>query len=230
VAQGTANTAYWLMSGLDSDRQRLGARPAPAKAFKIVAAGDYNGDRYIDLAWSNGNQLKFWTNNHRRRFHREHGDFTTVRKWQPFASVDLDSDGKDDLLWRQGEHIAHWLMDGAFPACDGVHRLRRRRLQGGGAAGDFNGDGASDMAAGQRQPAQGLDQQRPCRFHARRAGVTLAETGRRSRANDLNRDGKADLMWRNGSQIAYWAMDRRERTDHGVRRRCGRRVPAGGRR
>ena len=201
--QNSGNVAFWLKDTLATIGS--GYVGKPDEAFRAVAAGDFNDDGFVDLAWTTGNLLMVSLND-------GSGNYIHTRSyyygpdWQPFAAMDIDGDGKEDLLWRNGSHVAHWRMSGADMieqgytgnAGDGFRLV---------AAGDFNGDGLADTAL-----ANGTH----VKFWINRGSSQFSESGlfgyyasgwQPYASADFNGDGKSDLMWRSGSRMAYWQMD-----------------------
>ena len=135
--------AYWIMERGNVLRYSLGFRTDPA-APRLAAKGDFNGDGKLDLVWSSlpgaaVPQLRMWL-----------GDgngfsVSTVQApaagWNVIAAGDIDADGRSDLVLRNGEGAAYWLMDSA--------RIREYSpgflIPGTDRVGDFNGDGRADL-------------------------------------------------------------------------------------
>lgn len=135
--------AYWIMERGNVVRYSLGFRTDPA-APRLAAKGDFNGDGKLDLVWSSlpdalVPQLRMWL-----------GDgngfsVSTVQApaagWNVMAAGDIDADGRSDLVLRNGEGAAYWLMDSA--------RIREYSpgflIPGTDRVGDFNGDGRADL-------------------------------------------------------------------------------------
>ncbi len=135
--------AYWIMEGGKVLRYSIGFRTDP-DAPRLAAKGDFNGDGKLDLVWSSlpgaaVPELRMWLG--------DGNGFTvlTVKApaagWNVIAAGDIDADGRSDLVLRNGEGSAFWLMDSS--------RIREYSpgflIRGTDRVGDFNGDGRADL-------------------------------------------------------------------------------------
>jgi FG-GAP-like repeat/FG-GAP repeat len=106
------DVARWQFQG-GSVTQSLSLGNVPNN-FIIAAAGDFNGDGYIDILWNDGNTgtLSIW-------FLGATGAqsaaviATVASSWNVAQIGDYDGDGKSDILWLDtGGNLAMWLMNG----------------------------------------------------------------------------------------------------------------------
>lgn len=151
--------AYWAMDGATILRQ-----PMPFTApegLTLVAHGDFNGDRRLDIVWeaTATRTLSMWLGT---------GDgFTSapvrdyVQGWKVWGAGDIDADGKSDLLLTHPSErfLAYWLMDGATPVrFSPAFRLSGEdepiRRFGPVAVGDYNGDGKLDILSSRERDRQ----------------------------------------------------------------------------
>lgn len=197
--------SYWLMDGATILSKVAGIDGGAGYQAKLVA--DFTGDGRADVLFLNSSDrnMKLWNSPVGGS-----AQFTNIGKhalgWELFAAADVNSDGKADLLFRNGTLHAHWLMDGA------------RVIAGvivGGAGGryvttqvaDFNGDARAEVLYEDTETHNmwlwfthtGTVQ--PVEIGTNLPGWELYTTA------DANADGKADLVFRNGSQLAFWLMD-----------------------
>ena len=124
--------------------------------------------------------------------------------------LDLNGDGKGDLLWygsASGESVS-WLMDGMTPIGNGATLLRHPTYEVIGTA-DLNGDGTSDLIW--HDPTAGETTAWLMNGNALSSGAQLLKNSsfKVVGAPDLNGDGKSDLLWHNPTtgETAAWIMD-----------------------
>jgi hypothetical protein len=111
--------AVWYMNGLNLQSSRLLTPSRVADTnWKIVGAGDFNGDGDIDLFWQNQvtRLMTVWL--------MDGADFQAAglvtpntvadTQWQIAAVVDLNADGHPDLVWQHtgAGALVVWFMNG----------------------------------------------------------------------------------------------------------------------
>jgi VCBS repeat protein len=136
------------------------------------------------------------------------------------AISDFSGDGKADVLWRNtAGSLIEWLMSGSvitqssFVTAGGVPVNPDPSWSFLGA-GDFNGDGMSDMlwrnASGEIAEWQvnGTVIAGSGDLNAGGGAVFLGGAWSVAGIGDFNGDGKADIIWRNASgEVAEWQMN-----------------------
>lgn len=194
----------WPLAGsaLHGATSRMAAHPL----YEAILSGDMTGDGVADIVFRAGTFLYLWTApvSGEPRLAPIGGH---LEDWELFAMGDVDGDGKDDLWFRNGTLHAYWRMD---------HNHVTRGVVVGGAGGryiptqvaDFTGDKRVEVLYEDSlthnlwlwltEPDGSL---RPVEIGTPGPGWELYTTA------DMNGDGKADLLFRNGSQLAFWLMD-----------------------
>jgi ketosteroid isomerase-like protein len=192
--------------------------PTVPLAWAIQAVADFDQDGATDFVWRNTatNETYFWL---------MEGDSEVVRQglalepavldgnWQIAAAADMDRDGSTDLIWRNnssGQNLV-WFMDGtsfrSWAPLASVPDLGWR-LRG---AGQVDNDAAPDLVW-RRDSGEvvvwfmgGEDGTQLLR-HA--SLPTVAPTWSLSAVGDIDADGYADLIWRNGvgTETIAWFM------------------------
>jgi probable HAF family extracellular repeat protein len=176
--------------------------------WQTVGVGDFNGDGKADLAWQHTPdhqvQLQFFDGN----TPTSSGPIANSpfdASWSVVAQADYNGDGNQDLVYR---HASDGLTE--------IQLLKGASGIGGGvitnnpfdaswnivAAGDFNGDGKSDLAW--RRPSDGLvEEQFLNGNNAIGGGIIQGNPFDASwnivASSDFNSDGKSDLVWQRPS-------------------------------
>jgi len=183
--------------------------------------GDLNGDAHADLLWQHATTgaLAAWYIRGRdvlatQRLSIDHVDDLN---WQIAGGGDLNGDGVADLVWRHqvSGRLAVWYLSGATVI--GTEPLSINavtdidwQIRG---VGDTNGDGFADLVWQHRT------QGRLAVWYMTGSQVVstrplsvpqVSDTAWQiAAAADINRDGKADLLWHNTTTggLAAWLMD-----------------------
>jgi hypothetical protein len=219
----TREALVWYLSGPPNDSLVAWNWLATTgvTGWRLIATADFNGDGTPDLVWQNDatRQVLVWYMG---------GTPATIVSWDWLAvsgvdgwrlvdAVDLNHDGKPDLLWQNDTtfEVGVWYMGGSTGntflgwsslASSGVSGWRLV------ATGDFNGDGTPDLvwenAASQvvvwymGGPQGNVLLSWDWLSMSSQAGWTVVG------ANDFNGDGKPDLVWQNAAtrQVLVWFM------------------------
>lgn len=195
--------AYWLMNGA-SVRQGVIVGGAGG-GYAVEYAGDFNNDGRAEVVYKHPDNRNMWV-----WFMSASGAVTPTEigtpptGWDVFATADMNGDGKTDLVLRSGNQLATWVMNGATVVQGIVYSnvgTQYRPVQ----VGDFNGDGVADVIY-----TDGMD---GLYLAALGDSVTLTRIGQMDpgyepfAADDIDLDGRDDLLLRNGSSLAYWLLD-----------------------
>ncbi|ALN62932.1 FG-GAP repeat family protein [Lysobacter antibioticus] len=172
--------------------------------WKIVALGDFDGDRKTDLYWRNSvngtNDIWFMNGVIPRSV------VTVYREpnlaWSVAGSGDFNGDGTADIFWRNassGQNYIHLMSGATVLSASGAAPTVADSAWKPVAFADFGGDGRSDVYW--RHATTG-----ECHLW-RMAGTVPSEVNlvhvepdqawKVVNSGDYNGDGKADIFWRN---------------------------------
>jgi hypothetical protein len=109
--------SVWLMNGSNlSDGRLLEPARVADLDWKIVGAGDFNGDKKADLLWrhkTSGALAVWYMNGGGRQLAGrmlEPGAVADMA-WQIVAVTDVNADGKSDIIWQHTNgNLAAWIM------------------------------------------------------------------------------------------------------------------------
>jgi uncharacterized delta-60 repeat protein len=183
-------------------------------AWKIEAASDFNGDGQCDVVWRNygsnraalGETLIWFLQGTTFSSQQSLGKLRDAN-WSIEAARDIDSDGFTDLLWRNrstGVNVS-WLMENSqFKRAQGfgVVPTSDWRIE---ASGDFDGNGTTDLFWRNYGSDPAVAGKNLIWFMNGTNLVASADISLSipdgnwhvETASDFDRDGKADLVWRN---------------------------------
>jgi len=203
-------TEVWLMDLPNAPLQISTIVGPPGGRIKALA--DVNGDGKTDIVWRTPTG-EYWIGL------MNGGTQTSLVKmlgagtgWEVMDSADLDSDGKVDLLWehpRDGHAV--WMMAGTTILQVAFLRDNTWKLL---LIGDFNGDGAEDLAWQYANPYttttwitldlmygttpyQQLELQSP---------QDTSPIPQLFAPGDFDGDGRDDILLRKGGDFAIWKM------------------------
>ena len=223
VAARSLADGFWTVgfsdgSGLDPDTRW--ARWTTARDWLGVIVGDFNGDGRDDISGrvdapdpagnGGGIYVSFSDGDFVRT--RIQSAWSKSRPWTDEAAVDVNGDGRDDIVGRTADTNAFYAALGAEDLT--VKRAMRIGYRGRLAAGreladvvygDFDGDGSADVAARIADSSAvwtGLSAD--SRFDFTRAGTLSSRTPYSDLAvGDFNDDGRDDLLARNLDTNAF---------------------------
>jgi uncharacterized delta-60 repeat protein len=211
---GTALT--WFLNGTTYNGESNFPNTVTDQNWQIVSTGDFNKDGKDDLFWRNsisGQNLIWFMNGTAKIGEREINDVAVGERrvpgndWKIKATADFNKDGNLDILWRNsvtGQNVV-WNLGGSDgttyqsessigPAFTGGWDIR--------AAADFNLDGNVDIVW--RNLVSGSDLiwylagPNGTNYKGEQSILTVADPNWNIfGSGDFNKDGDADLLWRN---------------------------------
>lgn len=193
--------SYWIMNGGTIIRSRS---LSVASDWRVVATGDLDGNGKLDIVWMNSNrQLYLWR-----------GDGVTftsqyivqmASNYVVAGTGDVDLDGRDDLLLYRSGQLVQWWMNGAT-----ILRSKTFVVDtslSAVAVGDFNADGVVDVVMrnnlGDSYVWLGQLGSDYVKYFAIRISTTYRVVG----AQDINADGKSDLLLFRPGQVVQLLMN-----------------------
>lgn len=204
-----ATVSWWFMQGatIASSNGR-----SAVLGSDVLAAADFNDDAKADLVWKNeSGGLTMWQSTGTDFAASTIGDYPAG--WSLVGGGDVDGDGKADLVWSNPTTIAWWRMNGASVSGSGGQALPSASSRV--SLADFDGDGLSDIVLVNEAYAMSLWRgtgsgfsisvmpEYPSQWSAVRGGARAQYTPVRS---DRNSDGRSDMMWHNGTTLAWWHL------------------------
>jgi YD repeat-containing protein len=182
--------------------------------WRIIGVGDFNGDGRSDVLWrsadawvtnwlgtANGGFAGNWSN----------AQLPQQLDWEAVGIGDFNGDKIDDVLWRNSEGwVTDWLgtTTGSFQSNWSIAAVQVTTAWHVAGAGDFNGDGRTDILWRHDSGAvtNWLGQPNGSfagNFNA--FNVTVDVAWRVVGFSDFNGDGRTDVVWRhdNGDLVTW---------------------------
>jgi hypothetical protein len=228
-------TQVWHMSGSN----RTGAfglhsslDTPDSSGWRPVGMNDFNKDGRTDILWHNGTtgEIQAWYMDGTTRIGPDqfHSSLNTPASsgWRIEGTNDFNHDGNPDILWHNGStgDTQVWYMDGIiridFGDLDNLLDLPDSSGWRIAGTNDFNQDGNPDIlwhngstGGSQVWYMSGIARIGAEDFHSS-LNVDDSTGWRIVGTNDLNRDGKADVLWhKTTGETQIWYMNGVVRTD-----------------
>ena len=204
---GTGYFETWRMEGQRLARALGFQLPA---GNRVVTAGDFNGDRRLDLIVQDASNALFLYEGNGTTFAALPIGRSILAGWRAIGSADVDGDGSNDLLWLHPDvpRFELWLMQGAV-----VKGMRSHAMAADtrvATTGDFSGDGKADVLVMNAAREVTLWHGDGLQFGAQRLSITnpVAPGWVVWGDVDMNADGRADLLWSTPavSYFEWWNM------------------------
>jgi hypothetical protein len=198
---------YWILDGKKLVRTWS---IATNSAYRIVAAGDFNGDGYLDIVWINSSgKMSMWLGGSSGSFTMGNSLGVLGTGWRIVGAADVNGDGNSDLLLEYAGNIAfgYWIMDGSQVVRTwSVATSPDYWLV---ATGDFNGDGHMDIAWSSAKNDVRLWLGNGTTFAMGYPVATYFPGWRVVGAADINGDHNTDLLlqYGNNQKFGYWILD-----------------------
>jgi hypothetical protein len=145
--QGTVGIWTGKPDGGFSINETLRSSPA---SWRVAGTGDFNGDGRDDILWRNdGGGVGTWSGTASGGFTVNSSNLQEApNSWQIAATGDFEGDGRSDILWRSADgSVGVWsgTASASFVVRDGAALRSAPTSWHILGAGDFNGDGRSDI-------------------------------------------------------------------------------------
>jgi uncharacterized delta-60 repeat protein len=216
----TGETSVWFLGGADGtveqSNQFLGG--IVLGGWDIRTANDFNLDGNTDIVWRNSisGQNSIWYLGGPSGIERQSDQFLDPvgdQSWNIVGSGDFTGDSEADLLWRNSisGDVSVWSLGGtkvqSFIPAGSVPT--EWVLLGGG---DFNSDGKRDFVWRNANNGRTSTWFLNGTSYAGDSDFSSTYTDQNwkvASANDFNKDGKSDLLWRNSitGQNIVWFMN-----------------------
>jgi hypothetical protein len=219
--RSNSSVAIWKMDGA-TRAETLTPENAPTQGAVVLGSADLNGDQRADILWQKPSTgiVSAWLMDGDAVLESGAISERLAGAWKFLGAGDIDGDGKGDCVFRHATtgEVQGWIMQG-------LTRLEVGTI--GNSAGltalgmgDFDGDGKQDLLWRDRDrhvivwKLNGLDL---ASDQAVANSLNLGSSWRVAGTPDLNGDGSADILWRNGANgaLSAWFMSGASRTGGG---------------
>lgn len=220
----TGDIAIWTMDGATPLQGEVITTLPVSSGWKTVGAGDFTGDGKTDILLRNSvtGENGVWAMNGNAIASYVQLDSVAANSgWDVVGVADFTNDGNTDILWRNrrtGEN-GIWQMNGT--ALTSYKSLNVSVAVNSGwdvvGVGDFSGDGNTDILWRNHSTGENAYWEMSgityVRSHLIEA-VAVESGWDAAGVGDFNKDGKADILWRNrfDGQAGIWEMNGNVRT------------------
>jgi len=200
IAYGSSDNGVFTL--YNDGTNNLATGPSLNSVFGPVA-GDFNNDGFSDLAVNDGNSIILYLNSGNGTFSPK-GTYTVNSRTVPVKAVDINKDGKRDLVLVDGQSAALTVLLGKG---DGTFQPARstpvKEIPTGFTVGDFNRDGKLDIALAGPHFVEVLLGHGDGSFAAG-PSYPVASAVYALNQTDLRHDDKEDLLFVDGKFL--WVM------------------------
>jgi hypothetical protein len=177
---------------------------------RVVTAGDFNGDRRLDLLVRDAANALVMYEGNGVTFSVIPMGRSSAANWRAIGSTDIDGDGNSDVLWLHPDsnQFELWFMQGATVKGTRAHTMPTDTRVA--TTGDFSGDGKADVLVVNEARELSLWLGNGQAFSVQRLSITtpVAPGWVVWGDIDMNADSRADLLWSTPatSYFEWWNM------------------------
>jgi phosphatidylserine/phosphatidylglycerophosphate/cardiolipin synthase-like enzyme len=214
--------ATWHMNGITMvGASSPSVNQMTSSNWKIVGTGDLNGDGYEDIVWqddSSGGLAAWYLRGTQVTFTGYLSISQVATTWKIKGVGDTNGDGLADLVWQNSSdgRLGVWFMNGTEVVATlplSIPRMRSGSWQIR-AVGDTNGDRRADLLWHRSDNGEVavwyLNGSLVTGTFGLSVGAVPDTNWRIAGAQDVNGDGKADILWQHSAgSFATWYLDGR---------------------
>ncbi len=183
----------------------------PGPTWKVIGAGDFNGDGKSDILWQNADgTVAIWEMNGLSVMSAAVVGANPGPTWHVIGSGDFNGDGKSDILWQNDNgSVAIWEMNGTSVTASGILSNNPGPTWHVVGTGDFNGDGDSDILFQNTDGTVAIWEMNGLNVVATSiVGNNPGSAWHVIGTGDYNGDGYSDILFQNtDGTVAIWEMN-----------------------